>query len=302
MTTGEMGICACSTSGVLKCWGSNSRGQLGYGDTKSRGKEPNEMGDHLPAVDLGAGRTCVAVAVGEHHFCALLDNNSVKCWGGAEDGVLGYEDTGSRGSASGQMGDGLPAVALGDDCWPVHLSLASSHSCVLCAGGSVKCWGLIEESCLDETYVDSPDIMSMGNNLPTLHFGEGKTVVGLTSSDGHMCVMLSDVTVKCCGLNEYGQLGYGDRTDRHGASQMGDNLPAIDFGTRTPQSIFGAMGGRTYVFFTDGSIRAIGANAHYQLGYGDAIKRNSFGDTLPAISLGNGLHAVSGGFGHWYGA
>eukprot|EP00971_Amphidinium_carterae_P314250 6246597-Amphidinium_carterae.1 len=94
------------------------------------------MGDHLPAVQLGAGRTCVDVAAGHGHFCALLDNAAVKCWGLNDDGRLGYEDTTTRGSTSGQMGDALLAVDLGDNCWPVQLSISVHHSCVLCEGGS----------------------------------------------------------------------------------------------------------------------------------------------------------------------
>eukprot|EP00971_Amphidinium_carterae_P240117 4767216-Amphidinium_carterae.1 len=76
MTYWQSSICACSTTGVLKCWAENTDGRLGYGDTDHRGDTPNEMGDALPAVSLGAGRTCVDVAAGARHFCALLDDAS----------------------------------------------------------------------------------------------------------------------------------------------------------------------------------------------------------------------------------
>merc|ERR1719215_1660410 len=45
--------CATLDNSQLKCWGRNQYGQLGYGDTDSRGDENGEMGDNLPAVDLG---------------------------------------------------------------------------------------------------------------------------------------------------------------------------------------------------------------------------------------------------------
>ena len=35
----------------VKCWGSNSKGQLGYGDTTDRGTSASQMGDGLPFVD-----------------------------------------------------------------------------------------------------------------------------------------------------------------------------------------------------------------------------------------------------------
>eukprot|EP00971_Amphidinium_carterae_P184020 3653455-Amphidinium_carterae.1 len=254
------------------------------------------MGDHLPAVELGAGRTCVDVVAGRYHLCALLDNSAVKCWGDGWNGKFGYEDTIDRGSTSGQMGNALPSVDLGDDCTPVQVSASEGHSCVLCDSGSVKCWGGSQESCQETAHGSSPG--TMGNNLPTLSFGTGKIVVAVSASDGHTCVLLSDETVRCCGDNSYGELGYGDTTDRYLTAQMGDHLPAVTLGALTPLSVFAAFNHKTTFIFTDGSVKSIGHNLNYELGYNDAVNRNLVGDTLPAISLGSGLTAVSGGFGH----
>ena len=60
-----------------KCWGYNWHGQLGLGDTKHRGDDATEMGDRLPAVDLGVGRTAVQLATGGDHTCVLLDNGQL---------------------------------------------------------------------------------------------------------------------------------------------------------------------------------------------------------------------------------
>ena len=45
--------CALLQDGRVKCWGVNLNGCLGLGDKAIRGDEPGEMGDKLPAVDLG---------------------------------------------------------------------------------------------------------------------------------------------------------------------------------------------------------------------------------------------------------
>ena len=48
------GMCAFmkSSSLLLKCFGLNNYGQLGYGDTNRRGDASGEMGDNLPFIDL----------------------------------------------------------------------------------------------------------------------------------------------------------------------------------------------------------------------------------------------------------
>ena len=81
--------CALLANGSVKCWGQNDYGQLGLGDMDNRGDEPEEMGAFLPTVDLGTGRTAIALAAGGYKTCAILDDASVKCWGGNTEGQLG---------------------------------------------------------------------------------------------------------------------------------------------------------------------------------------------------------------------
>ncbi|MDE0928679.1 MAG: fibronectin type III domain-containing protein, partial [Acidimicrobiales bacterium] len=105
LAAGGEHTCALLGNGAVKCWGQNYDGQLGYGDTNRRGDEAGEMGDNLPAIDLGTGRTATQITAGGEHTCALLDNATVKCWGSGYLGRLGYGDTNSRGDGAGEMGD-----------------------------------------------------------------------------------------------------------------------------------------------------------------------------------------------------
>lgn len=67
---------------VLKCWGSNRSGQLGDG-TKINRHDPvmifmNKSNHHAVLINLGA-----------YHSCAILDDDSLWCWGGNDFGQLG---------------------------------------------------------------------------------------------------------------------------------------------------------------------------------------------------------------------
>ena len=70
------------------------------------------MGDNLPYVDLGTGRTAVQVTCVGESVCVLLDNSLVKCWGYNTVGTLARGDTIHRGGSWGQMGDNLQHAFL----------------------------------------------------------------------------------------------------------------------------------------------------------------------------------------------
>jgi hypothetical protein len=79
--------CALFTDSTIKCFGWNAYGQLGLGDTSSRGNGPGEMGDYLPFVSLNGD--VKSVAVGTYHSCAVFTDFSAACWGEGGNGQLG---------------------------------------------------------------------------------------------------------------------------------------------------------------------------------------------------------------------
>ncbi|MFM8836662.1 MAG: RCC1 domain-containing protein, partial [Actinomycetota bacterium] len=134
--------CVLLDDSTVKCWGLGSSGQLGQSATASLGDGAGEMGDALLAIDLGTGRTATMIVAGASHSCALLDNNTVKCWGLGTNGRLGYGAATSLGRTTGQMGDALSAVSLGTGRTATALTAGSAHTCALLDNGNVKCWGL----------------------------------------------------------------------------------------------------------------------------------------------------------------
>lgn len=97
--------------GNVQCWGDNLFGELDLGDARNRGDDPNEL-EAGGTVDLGAGLWAIAVAAGDLHTCAILNDGGLKCWDYNQNGQLGYGDAEPRGDAPDQMGDALPRVEI----------------------------------------------------------------------------------------------------------------------------------------------------------------------------------------------
>ena len=74
ITAGAYHTCVILDNGYVSCWGKNTNGQLGDGTTTDR---------NIPTqtASLGTERTAVAIAAGDYHTCAILDDGSVSCWG-----------------------------------------------------------------------------------------------------------------------------------------------------------------------------------------------------------------------------
>ena len=130
--------CAILDTKALKCWGDNTVGQLGYEDLVERGSNPGDMAALAP-VNLGAGRTAIAVSVA-NPTCVVLDNKSLKCWGENTKGGLGQDDTINRGGNVGDM-SALAAVNLGTGRTAKTVETGGTNTCAILDNNRLKCWG-----------------------------------------------------------------------------------------------------------------------------------------------------------------
>lgn len=71
------------------------------------------------------------VAVGVYHACALLNDRSVRCWGGNAFGQLGDGTTTDRDAPV--RVEGLPPAA--------QIVAGARHTCARSVEGRVLCWG-----------------------------------------------------------------------------------------------------------------------------------------------------------------
>ncbi len=301
--TGRFFSCAALTDGRLKCWGWNNEGQLGQGDTQQRGDEPGEMGNALPPINLGAGRTVKTVVGGGYHLCAILDNDRVKCWG--EGLALGLGEEGApRGAAPGQMGDALPYVDLGAGRTAKAIALGYQTTCAILDDDRVKCWGdnSVGKLGLGDELPRGFAAGEMGDALPYVNLGTGRTAKGIAVGLEHVCALLDNGRVKCWGGG--GWLGLGDANARgDGPNEMGDALPYVELGPDAALQVV-TNEQTTCARLVGGKVKCWGDNRYGQLGLGDTSTRgdgpNEMGALLPVIDLGSGRTAASivVGFGH----
>jgi len=113
ISAGGAHTCVLLNTSDVKCFGNGTDGRLGYGNQNNLGDGPGEMGDALATVNLGTGRTMLAVSAGLAHTCAMLDDATVKCWGNGGSGRRGSGNTTRVGTTASHMGDNLVALSAG---------------------------------------------------------------------------------------------------------------------------------------------------------------------------------------------
>ncbi|MEM1334662.1 MAG: hypothetical protein AAGG08_14515, partial [Actinomycetota bacterium] len=184
--------CAVLDDGNVSCWGTSDAGALGVGSsglvTRFSPSDP---------IALPAGRTAVAISLGDDHSCALLDDGDVSCWGSDDAGQLGNGSSGSTAAPGGavQLPAGRRAVAIG---------AGQEHSCALLDDGTVSCWGADDRGQLgDDAALAAIESPSPPISIP------GGPAVAIDAGADHTCVMGSGLEVFCWGDGQYGQLGNG---------------------------------------------------------------------------------------------
>jgi alpha-tubulin suppressor-like RCC1 family protein len=248
-------------SNPYRCWGDNSRGQLGDGDGSSSAQMgvrslANRIYPNLVQDPLNFGSPPLAkLASGFDFTCALTGAGGVKCWGN---------------NTYGQLGDGTntnsntPVGVIGLSSGVTGLAASNTNACALTAAGGVKCWGRNDSGQLgNNTIVNSNtpvDVTGLGSGVIELAAG------GRLGYGSHTCALISGGGVKCWGANDKGQLGNSTNTD--------SNTPVNVSGLSSGVIGLDAGGSQTCALTSGGGVKCWGFNYHGQLGNGTEIDSN----------------------------
>lgn len=304
VVTGNEHTCALLSNSELKCWGSNSNGQLGYNDTVNRGASAGDMGFSLPAVRVNGTQAVRFAAAGGNTTCAILDDGNLKCWGQNGSGRLGQGHSSDIGAVAGDMA-ALPAIDLGTGRLAISVAVGANHVCALLDNSQLKCWGVGGVIGLEDSVNKGDDINEMGDHLSSVNLGVGRKVIQVTAGNNFTCARLDNGMVKCWGLNGWGQLGHGNATHvGPNVGDMGDNLVATDLGTGRVALDINAGMNYACALLDNHTMKCWGINTSGELGIGATGNRGDgsgeMGDSLLIAAVGTGRKVVKIGGGAYH--
>ena len=284
---GQEFSCVLLDDGAVRCWGFQTLGPvIGVPSSGDQRIGDDEEPTTIPAVDLGGRAT--AIAAGNAHVCALLEDGSVRCWGEARFGQLGYgnvEDIGDDETPA-QAG----AVPVGGAV--VAITAGGNHTCAILDTGDVRCWGerdaITGRGASVATPTTTPNVGDdeLASAGPIADLG-GADAIAVSAGGIATCALVTGGDVWCWGSGD----GANNST---GIGRAIFDPTEMDLGGRTAASL--SVGNEhACVLFDDGQLYCWGENDKGQLGYGNTDEIGDGGIGTPESPLSGGPVDVGAG-------
>lgn len=180
--------CLLQADGSPVCWGNNTSGQLGNGET----------GGYTGISPVQTSVSLTHIASSSRHSCARVEDGTAVCWGQNWYGQLGNGESGGDAMAATPVAvQGLTDVQ--------RLSVGSSTSCAVTTQGRVRCWGSNEGGWMGDPSL--PHGLGDLKSWPVREVPNLIDVAQLTMGQSHTCVIKQNGTLWCWGVNGGGQVG-----------------------------------------------------------------------------------------------
>lgn len=242
--------CAVMQDNTIWCWGTNANGQLAANATLEGGAFDGSA-HSIPVQVKGIG-PAKSVAAGWYHTCALLQDNSVWCWGDNTRGQLGQAANGMP-----QPPQPVPQkVTLTGT--PTAIQAGGWHTCVLMMGGGTQCWGFNYDGQVGTG-------AKMGNSVSPAYVPTANSIGGffdagaLGLGDRYTCTLLNG-QAECLGNNYVGELGRGTPK-----TLPFDVAPGVVTGLSGVIAVAHANGETQCAVMMDNSVQCWGKNDNNQL-------------------------------------
>ncbi|RYC11455.1 Ig-like domain-containing protein [Nocardioides zhouii] len=202
--------CAIVGGGQVRCWGSNTVGQLGNNTTDPQAGAVTVQSDTDPDDDEPLTGVTALVA-GDSHTCAMRGAGEVRCWGLNSRGQLGTSG-GSRDEADKVVRAlaPTPLFAPGDLTDATKIVSGDDHTCAMRASDAVTCWGENADGQLGTGGIGGfQSVGQVSLPAPTTSGLPEPWIKDIGASRRNTCAVLLDRTVSCWGDNSLGQVGDG---------------------------------------------------------------------------------------------
>jgi alpha-tubulin suppressor-like RCC1 family protein len=236
VATGLGHTCAVLSSGLVRCWGLNTSGQVGNGLSLPGANATVPASVQTPADEDLANAT--QVVAGYEHSCALLSDKTVVCWGDNSKLQLG--------NAGGDVNAATPVAGLSNVS---QLAAGGYYTCALSAS-KVYCWGTNANLVLGQGVAGSYGTPQL---VPSL-----TDAVAVTAGNETTCVRRSGGTVECWGGNSEGARG--------DAASITDTTTRSVVGLTQVTQVSAGTGNFACATTSAKKAYCWGANGSYQLG------------------------------------
>ncbi len=193
--------CGLNSNGKAYCWGTNTAGYLGTGNT-TKYVTPQ-------AVDVsgitGDSRFTEIIS-GGYHSCARTVDERTFCWGPGANGRLGNNSTADALSPVSPDTSGIAGFVKF-----TKLTLGLRHTCGITQAGVAYCWGKGTNGALGNN--DTADSL-VPVAVDTSTISGAKTFREIQAGEQFTCGITTDHVIYCWGLNSYSQLGDGGTTEQ----------------------------------------------------------------------------------------
>ncbi len=250
---GDRFTCAIFESGRVRCWGLGQQGRIGQ--TLHVGHK--ERVDSLGPVPLG--QDVKAFNAAENSTCAILADDSMKCFGSSWKGRLGIpNETIAYGESSANPPSASPGVQIG---FTPKTAFGALSSCAVSNTGAVKCWGNGSYSVNGQGNTSDIGVTDHPSDHAAIPFSQAAI-----QADSHgkvACAVFDNNTVQCWGDGSKENLGYGN-LDSIGDDETADTAGAVSVGAPVTQVAVGAS--HTCVLTTAKEVKCWGKGDLGQLG------------------------------------
>ena len=222
-------VCAVALDGRVYCWGSNSNGKIGSGNTSSA-LVPSAV--KISGALVGKVIKQIEPSSAGNHSCVIASDDKAYCWGHNGFGQLGNNNTvNSLTPVAVDTAGVLASKTI------KQIASGGISSCVIASDDKAYCWGSNNFGQLGNGNLKNS---STPTPVSTTGVLAGKTIKQITAGNSYFCVIASDDKAYCWGGGRRGALGNGSTL-------------SLVISTPTPVSTTGVLAGKTIKQITAGT-------------------------------------------------